>query len=537
MTSPPGDTRPPERADGRAYRARLQRDVVSGSLWTVLAAVLTLPVTFAANLVVVHALGAQRYGHLALSVSVYAIVVIVLNSGVSDATVQWLAAAHARGDRAAETDLVRRCVAYHVMVEAPAVAVVTAVLLRGAPLPVLVGGVAAAVVTQVLGTSSVVLTATARNATAARISLVVTLGTQAALAGAATTSHVAPTVFAAQLVAALAAPTLAWLAVDTPTRRALLRPGPLFGWPEGFRRYAWGVGAGSVVTAAVFGRSELFVLSAFHDAAAVGLFAVAAALAAQLTVPIDSVMGPLLPAAAALVETAPHLATDAVLRGVRVSATLAALTAAVAVAPAAAVVDLVYGDAFEGARGAVLVLGVVSCLQSTAHPVLVFALATRGAGQVLRVNLVCLTVDAAVAVATVPFLGLAGAVAASALAQVLSVVLVARVAARRLGLPAGALVRAGRAVLLAPALTALATAAAVPLHGSWWAAAASATVGAGSVLVLLAAVPSLRLSRADADAIIGASPRRLLPVFTLVFTRAPLTVPPPVPERLDEVTL
>ena len=94
---------------------------------------------------------------------------------------------------------------------------------------------------------------------------------------------------------------------------------------------------------------------------------------------------------------------------------------------------LLFGPHFEQARSPFLVLGLVSCLQSVSLPLAMLVFATRNAGSMLRINLVCVVVDAALAIGLVPLIGLWGAVTANASAQLLSVLLISTVAIRRLG--------------------------------------------------------------------------------------------------------
>ena len=170
----------------------------------------------------------------------------------------------------------------------------------------------------------------------------------------------------------------------------------------------------------MYGRSEIFVLEAHRLKVAAGIFALATALAGQITVPMDSVMGPLLPTAAGLLAEAPARATEAAARTLRVTSVLASFTMAAAVPLVCVAIPLLYGSKYDQARVPFLVLGLVSCLGSVTVPLTMFILATRNAGSMLRVNLICLAVDAALAIGLVPLFGLWGAVTANAAAQLLS---------------------------------------------------------------------------------------------------------------------
>ena len=84
--------------------------------------------------------------------------------------------------------------------------------------------------------------------------------------------------------------------------RAAFKPLRPFRWPPGFSRYSSRVLVAGLVTTLVFSRCEILVLDAYGAAAAAGAFALAAGLASQITAPIDAMLGPLIPAAASLIE-------------------------------------------------------------------------------------------------------------------------------------------------------------------------------------------------------------------------------------------
>jgi hypothetical protein len=69
-------------------------------------------------------------------------------------------------------------------------------------------------------------------------------------------------------------------------------------------------------------------------------------------------------------------------------------------------------------------------------------MATRNASWMLRLNIVCLGADAALAIGLIPVLGLWGAVTANATAQLLSVALITAVAIRQVGIEGRAVAQA-----------------------------------------------------------------------------------------------
>jgi O-antigen/teichoic acid export membrane protein len=244
--------------------------------------------------------------------------------------------------------------------------------------------------------------------------------------------HSAAFTYAAQLTAASLAPALCLWAVSRVERQGVLRPTLRGLNPPGFNRYGVSACAGGLVSGLVFGRSELFVLQANGRVLEAGLFAVATGISGQITIPMDSLMGPLVPTAAGLVAAAPDRALPVLQRALRISSLLGALTAAMVIPAGYVLIPFAFGSSFTTAQGAFVALALASCLQSVVVPVSAFALATRSATAILRADLACLIVDAVLAFSLIPVIGLAGAVTASASAQVLSLVLLVRVVVRRM---------------------------------------------------------------------------------------------------------
>src|ERR1044072_336135 len=97
----------------------LQRRAISGSLWAAVNATISVPLAFLANAVVARILGPAEYGQLAFLTLILGIAVLISNLGVSDAVIQWGAAAEARGDRPAADRLLKKSLGYHLMVQLP----------------------------------------------------------------------------------------------------------------------------------------------------------------------------------------------------------------------------------------------------------------------------------------------------------------------------------------------------------------------------------------------------------------------------------
>lgn len=227
MTLPSPDADPisaEEQVRLAAERRRLQADAVSGSLWISVHTVVSLPVAVIANVVVAHSLGARHYGTLMTYTAVYGMVVALLNLGISDASVQWIAAHNARDEKDAFHETIRRCSGYHAFVEAPAVALLAAFLLRNAGGAAMCLGAVSSAAIMLLGTSTVVMSGTGLNGLAARISIVTSLASQAAVILAAASSPLPTSIFLSRLAVGFLGPVAAFVFIPREARSSVLRP-------------------------------------------------------------------------------------------------------------------------------------------------------------------------------------------------------------------------------------------------------------------------------------------------------------------------
>jgi O-antigen/teichoic acid export membrane protein len=485
-------------------------DMIRGSLWTLVAAVTGVPLAFAVNLVVARTLGPAGLGILATYAAVLGVAMAILNLGISQSTVQWIAEARAEEFGPQRLHLIRNCVGYHTIVEGPAVAVIVVFLLRHASPWIWILGALAALATQALGTSSVILTATARNAVAARLSMVAGLVLQVTTIIIALVTHSATTTYSCQLIAGVLGPGLCFLVIRREERRAFMHPLVFKQLPTDFLRYGLSAGGAALVGSLVYGRSEIFVLQAHRLKIAAGIFALATGLAGQITIPMDSVMGPLLPTAAGLLAEAPARATEAAARTLRVTSVLASFTMATAIPIVFVGIPLLFGQGFIMARWPFLLLGLVSCMGSVTVPLGMFILATRNAGSMLRINLICLALDAALAIGLVPVLGLWGAVGANAAAQLLSFTLLTIIAIRRVGIETRAVGGACRPLILGFAATTLALACAqfatLPIGADM---AVAPLTGVAILIIGFRNVPAWRISASDGALVESSLPGKL----------------------------
>ena len=422
----------------------LQTAAVRGSIWTSVYATTALPLSVVANIVVARALGPIQFGYVATLIAAYGIATTVANAGISDATVQWGAARHVGGAAEDLVELVRRCAGYHLIVETPLIVVVTAVMLHSASWEVQLVACLAAGVGMAIGTGSVVQTLLSRTATVARVAVVTNVALQVAIATTAVSSGSGFTTWAARVAVSNIATVVLVFLLPRPLRSAVLRPLVPRRWPEGFLPYAAKVAVGGLVSLLVFSRSEIFVLQERHLAVAAGVYALAFGVAAQLTAPVDALLGPMLPAAASLAAAAPERLAAALLRGLLFTALAAGGIAAVGIPVASALIGPIYGRQFDAVAQLLLPLALVSCVQSLNHPVTAFLWGMRRVGALILINVVAFAVDIAIAIATIGSLHAWGATLANATGQLISLGGAVWLLKRELSLPFAALAGAMR---------------------------------------------------------------------------------------------
>lgn len=390
------------------------------SWWTAVQAVIGLPLAFGVNLVVARTLGPHGYGLVASYIAAYALILAVLNGGISDATIQWGAAAHARGDRAQLLEICRRCAGFHILVEGPLGAIAAAVMLRNESAWVQIVGAASVAVTMVVGTTVVLMTAMSMNAPLAKLNLVVGVALQLSVVTAAVQTHAAGPTWVARVAVSALVPIGALVIAPRDILRASFSPLLPHRWPDGFAGYSVRTLIAGLVASLVFSRSEVLVLDGYGKAAAAGVFALAAGLAGQITAPVDAMLGPLIPAAASLVAVGRERAAHAILRGMRLSGLITMPILATTVPAVAVLTPVIYGDRF-GVTGALFIsLGVVSCLQSVLHPVTAFLAALRRPLLVLGINGAALAVDLILVLILAPVIGASGAVVGNSAGQLVS---------------------------------------------------------------------------------------------------------------------
>jgi O-antigen/teichoic acid export membrane protein len=425
MMSPEPVTDPSDPLDEGIGHSELQRRAVAGSFWTAVHTLVSVPLAFVVNAVVARVLGPAEYGGLAFLTLALALAVQVTNAGVSDATVQWGAGAAARGARQEVSELLARSLGFHVAVQLPFL-VATVVILAESDGLVAAVIVAAVVIPAFLSSSALLITIESRTAAGAKLAMVSNLVVQGGVVVAALTTESPPWVWAVRVLAGTLLLPLNFLLLDRWGRRTAVRFASPLRRPPGFWRFALLTMVGGLISMLVFSRSEILFLNAFGDATAVGLFALAFGVAAQLTAPVDALLAPLIPAVAGLMSAHPEQVRRGRERALRASSFLSGGLLAVAVPALYCVLPTVYGAGYSEAQVPFFVLAATSCLQSVCAPLTTFLSARRQAGLLLRIYAVAFVADAVLAVALIPRWGLDGALIANVSAQVVVLGLLVR---------------------------------------------------------------------------------------------------------------
>lgn len=421
----PGEPGDPPAAEGLSGQELAQR-AMGGSLWTAAHVVTSVPLAFLANAVVARILGVADYGTFAFLTIGFALAIQIANGGFSSSLIQWGAVAEVGGRRDEADSLLRRSMGFHVVVELPILLAAILLLAHDESALMLGALVVASVLTCTFGGASLALTIENRSATAAKLAMVSNLLVQLAAMGAALWAETPIAVFAARLLFAALLVPVQLLFIDPRRRRAVLRPRLPRAMPAGFWRFAGLSFVAGLLSALVFSRSEVFLLSWLSTPEAVGLFALAFGLSYQLTAPVDAMLNPLIPAVAGVVSSHPELVERAFLRACRFAALLTAMITAVLLPAVFFAVPLIYGEPYRETAHLLVPLALASCLQSLSQPVTAFVAARKQGGRLLASNAWALAANLALALALIGPFGVWGAVIANAVGQSVSIVVLAR---------------------------------------------------------------------------------------------------------------
>lgn len=505
MTLDPGPSGP--------ERRRVGVGLISGTAWTAIHVLVSVPIAFGVNVVVARSLGVVDYGRLAVLTMVLAVATTAASLGVGAALMQFVTKAAESGREGQVSRLVSGAQGYNLFVAAPVVAIAVA-LLVDVPWPFLVLAVVFGIFGPALLQVGPILLATQhRSDRAAQLAIVSNLFIQLAVVITVLAHPSAGAVWAVRIAATGTLMVLPFLALSRTLRRAALRPTTPWSLPRAFWVFAVPTGVATLVSQLVTDRVQVFFLQWLGDTAAVGVFALAFGLAAQVLAPVQAAVGPLLPAFAALRERGVDHARAGLLRVTTVAAVITGAVLSSGVPLLAGLIPWIYGH--EYARSSdyfVLMAGSagIVVVGSAAYASLMARL--RG-GTYLYINLIALVVMAGIAVAAIPAMGAWGAVASMVGGTLVRAVMMVLAEARHLAINPGPMSSAFAPVALAIVCVLLAWFGLGPMLTvpDWTRAVITATA---SFVVFVGALrmAGLGLTASDRDALVDVIPSRARPL-------------------------
>ena len=394
-------------------RAEIQDRAVRGAMWTIVHTLIALPTAFLVNLVVANVLQAANYGRLAVLTAIMEVAGGVVALGLAPAVVQFGTKAHTRGARGEVRRLLSAAQGFRLMVAAPLLTVVVVTIADVSPSFLALAVAFGVWLPAALSGANICLTLEHKTAEAARVAMVGNVVVQLTVLVVVLTMRTPDSVWAARLVVSglLMGLSLFWISPDY--RAAVLRPRLPRRFPPGFWKFAIPAGISGLVATLVLSRTEVFFLTALATPTAAGLFALAFGVASHAFAPAQALIGPLVPAVSGLREVDRASVHEGFVRAVRTTSTVVGSLVALALAPLAVLVPVLYGSSFTAAAPLVLVLGISGALVVATGPISVFVLARYSARETLVANLVALAVDVGLAIALIPSLGAWGAVIAN----------------------------------------------------------------------------------------------------------------------------
>ncbi|WP_460628452.1 lipopolysaccharide biosynthesis protein [Intrasporangium mesophilum] len=487
----------------------LQQHAVRGAAWTAIHTLIAIPIAFAVNLVVARVLGAADYGRLALLTALMEFVSSLLTTGVATAVIQFGAKAHAAGRRADVARLLSQWQGFRLIFVMP---VLTGVVLFSADVPA--GAMALAilfgvVIPSTLDGAAACLGIENKTADGAKIALVTTIATQAAVLVVALTVRTPDAVWATRLIVGGTAVLLCMFRISPEYRWAVLRPVFPRRMPDGFWRFAIPMGIAGVIGGLVSSRSEVFVMNWLATPAELGIYALAFGLAVHAFAPAQAIVGPLIPAISGLREVDEGAIRPAFRRVIRAGSTIVGGVEAAALAPLALLVPVLYGAEFADASPVVLALGVSAGIATVGGPVFAFVSARLSGRSILVANATALVVDLGLAVALIPTLGVWGAVIANAAGVLTSLMILATRELQALEIPVGTAMGDALPAFLGSALAVALYVTGAQAPGPPIARAIGAAVVGAALYVALVRICRTGLARDDAAAVQRAVPARV----------------------------
>lgn len=392
-------------------RRRVSEGLISGTAWTVVHVLVSVPIAFLVNVVVARRLGVVDYGQLAVLTMVLSLATAAASMGVGAALVQFVTKASEAGRRAEVERTISGAQGYNVFVAAPLVALVVAFFVD-VPWPLLALAVVFGVFAPAAFQAGPILLSTEhRSDRAAQLAMVSNVGIQAAVVVTVLLHPVATTVWVARIVATGALMVLPFVALPDRLRRPALRPRAPWKLPKAFWVFAIPTGLATLVSTLVTDRVQVVFLEWLGDPVAIGLFALGFGLAAQVLAPVQAAVGPLLPAFAALQQRGAEAASEGLLRVTRVSAVTTGGVLVLAVPVLAGLVPLIYGAEYAPSGDYFLVMTCAAAVVVAGSGAFASLMSRLRGRTYLWVNLASLVVMAGVALLLIPPLGAWGAVA------------------------------------------------------------------------------------------------------------------------------
>lgn len=477
---------------------RVARGLVSGTAWTVIHVLVSVPLAFLVNVVVARALGAEDYGRLAVLTLAVGLATATASMGVGAALLQFATKAAEAGQGEEVRRLVSRAQGYNLLVAAPLVAVVVAVVVE-APWPFIAIAIAFGVFGPALfQVGPIMLASQHRSDRAARLAIVSNVAIQAAVVLTVLVRPSSEAVWAARVIATGSLMVLPFLALPVALRAAALRPGAPFRLPRTFWAFAIPTGLATLLSTLVTDRVQVFFLEWLSDGVTVGLFALAFGLASQILAPLQAAVGPLLPAFTALGHRGGDAARQGLTRVTTISAVLAGAVLSGGVPLLAALIPILYGPPFASAGGYFVVIACSGAVVFTGAGAYASLMSRLQGRTYLVINLLALVATAGLAIGLIPTTAGWGAVASVVGGSLTRALLMWGVEARSYGISRREGLRSFAPVLVSIGVVLAVWFAPTPLLAleDWFRGLVGAVVSAGLFLVLLR-LAGLGLAPAD----------------------------------------
>ena len=425
----------------RSDRAGLQDRAMRGASWTLIHVIVSLPVAFAANLVVARILGVEGYGRLAFLMTFMTVASGIVSLGLGIGLLQFGSRAHAGGRTEDVRSLLSKSQGFRLLVVGPLLTI-GVLLVADVPTPLLITAILFGIwMPAVLDGAVFCITIEQKSDLGAKIAMVTNLLMQVVVVAVAWLfEHVGRR---------LARSPGGRRADDAGVRRrdvagvpsAVLKPALPRGFPPGFWRFALPTGLASIIGTLALTRTEVFFLTWLSTPEAVGIFALAFGLANHIFAPAEAMVGPLIPAVSGLHEVDRGSLIAAFQRVLRASSVGIALACAGGLPALAILVPVLYGEEFAASAPLLLALGAAGAVLTTGGPLSVFTMGRLSGSHLMLANTAALATDLALAFALIPVWGAWGAVVAISAGALVRFLLLLGGEVRALGITSGVVLR------------------------------------------------------------------------------------------------